>query len=227
MGDTLLCPVGETSVFANHQIYKLRFNGERIIFTAEMIASTQTNHPLASVKQQSGAKPQASIDVACSRLKAAGLRITQPRVAILEALIKRAQPASIEQIHGDLANTACDLVTVYRCLAAFQEVGLVRLCYFHNGTSLYQINIDTESPYHILSKETNEVEELDAENAAELRAVLGRIQESLKARGYSEVSHLVQFFAQKPKFTNMREQTNIANSSLQAPQRNQVPVIKS
>ena len=78
-------------------------------------------HPLASIKQ-AGAKPQASIDIACSRLKAAGLRITQPRVAILEALIKRAQPASIEQIHNDLANSACDLVTVYRCLAAFQEV---------------------------------------------------------------------------------------------------------
>jgi Fur family ferric uptake transcriptional regulator len=191
-----------------------------------MIASTQTNHPLASVKPPE-AMPQASIDVACSRLKAAGLRITQPRVAILEALIKRAQPASIEQIHGDLANSACDLVTVYRCLAAFQEVGLVRLCYFHNGTSLYQIKLDTENPYHVVSKETNEVEELDAENAAELRTVIGRIQESLAARGYSEVSHLVQFFAQKPKFGGLREQTNVASEPLQAPQRNQAPVIKS
>jgi Fur family ferric uptake transcriptional regulator len=191
-----------------------------------MIASTQTNHPLASVKQP-GAMPQASIDVACSRLKAAGLRITQPRVAILEALIKRAQPASIEQIHGDLANTACDLVTVYRCLAAFQEVGLVRLCYFHNGTSLYQIKLDTENPYHVVSKETNDVEELDAENAAELRTVIGRIQESLVARGYSEVSHLVQFFAQKPKFSNPREQANVASEPLQTPQRSLAPVIKS
>jgi len=190
-----------------------------------MIASTQTNHPLASVKQP-GAIPQASIDVACSRLKAAGLRITQPRVAILEALIKRTQPASIEQIHGDLSNSACDLVTVYRCLAAFQEVGLVRLCYFHNGTSLYQINLANENPYHILSKETNEVEDLDTESAAELRAVIGRIQESLKARGYSEVSHLVQFFAQKSKFAGMREQTNVASAPMQAPQRNQAPVIQ-
>ncbi|MFT3782755.1 MAG: transcriptional repressor [Nibricoccus sp.] len=191
-----------------------------------MIASTQTNHPLATVKQPA-AKAQTPIEEACSRLKAAGLRITQPRLAILEALIKRVQPASIEQIHGDLANSACDLVTVYRCLAAFQEVGLVRLCYFHNGTSLYQINLETESPYHILSKESNEVEELDAENATELRAVLSRIQESLKARGYTEVSHLVQFFAQKPKAAGQREQANIASTPLQIPQRNQAPAIKS
>lgn len=189
-----------------------------------MIASTQTNHPLALVKQPV-AKPQAAIEAACSRLKAAGLRITQPRVAILEALIKRAQPASIEQIHGDLSNSACDLVTVYRCLAAFQEVGLVRLCYFHNGTSLYQINLENESPYHVVSKENNEVEELDAENSAELRTLLARIEESLKARGYTEVSHMVQFFAQKPKFTAPREQTAIASAPLAAPQRSQAPVI--
>ncbi len=188
-----------------------------------MIASTQTNHPLASVK--TGTKPQAAIDVACARLKAAGLRITQPRVAILEALIKRSAPASIEQIHGDLADSACDLVTVYRCLAAFQEVGLVRLCYFHNGTSLYQINLDNENPYHVVSKDTNEVEELDAENAAELRTVIRRIEENLKSRGYTDVSHLVEFFAQKPKLRDSvaASMPNVAA----APNRQQAPVIKA
>lgn len=191
-----------------------------------MIASTQTNHPLASV---SAAKSPASIDVACARLKSAGLRITQPRVAILEALLKRTAPASIEQLHNDLANSACDLVTVYRCLAAFQEVGLVRLCYFHNGTSLYQIALDGDSaPYHIVSKDTDEVSELDPESSAELRAVVKRIEEALKSRGYTDVSHLVEFFAQKPKNT-ARDSGNIAASALPTAvqQRSQAPVVKS
>jgi Fur family ferric uptake transcriptional regulator len=191
-----------------------------------MIASTQTNHPLASV---SGAKSPASIDVACARLKSAGLRITQPRVAILEALLKRTAPASIEQIHNDLANSACDLVTVYRCLAAFQEVGLVRLCYFHNGTSLYQIALDGESaPYHIVSKDSNEVSELDPESSAELRAVVKRIEETLKSRGYTDVSHLVEFFAQKPKNLS-RDSGNVAASAIPevVQQRSQAPVVKS
>ena len=190
-----------------------------------MIASTQTNHPLASVT--GATKTQPSIDVACARLKAAGLRITQPRVAILEALLKRTAPASIEQIHSDLANAACDLVTVYRCLAAFQEVGLVRLCYFHNGTSLYQIALDGDAaPYHIVSKDSNEVQELDAESSAELRAVLKRIEDTLKARGYTDVSHLVEFFAQKPKVST-RDSGNIAATAvpMSAPQRSQSPVI--
>lgn len=193
-----------------------------------MIASTQTNHPLASV---SAAKSPASIDVACARLKSAGLRITQPRVAILEALLKRTAPASIEQLHNDLANSACDLVTVYRCLAAFQEVGLVRLCYFHNGTSLYQIALDGDNaPYHIVSKDTDEVSELDPESSAELRAVVKRIEETLKSRGYTDVSHLVEFFAQKPKNT-ARDSGNIAASATTLPaavqQRSQSPVVKS
>ena len=191
-----------------------------------MIASTQTNHPLAAV---SPAKSPASIDVACARLKSAGLRITQPRVAILEALLKRTAPASIEQIHNDLANSACDLVTVYRCLAAFQEVGLVRLCYFHNGTSLYQIALDGDAaPYHIVSKDSNEVAELDAESSAELRAVVKNIEEKLKARGYTDVSHLVEFFAQKPKNLS-RDSGNVAASAIPAAvqQRNQSPTIKA
>ncbi len=191
-----------------------------------MIASTQTNHPLAAV---SPAKSPASIDVACARLKSAGLRITQPRVAILEALLKRTAPASIEQIHNDLANSACDLVTVYRCLAAFQEVGLVRLCYFHNGTSLYQIALDGDAaPYHIVSKDSNDVAELDAESSAELRAVVKNIEEKLKARGYTDVSHLVEFFAQKPK-TLSRDSGNVAASAVPAAvqQRSQSPVVKS
>ncbi len=191
-----------------------------------MIASTQTNHPLASV---SAAKSPASIDVACARLKSAGLRITQPRVAILEALLKRTAPASIEQIHNDLASTACDLVTVYRCLAAFQEVGLVRLCYFHNGTSLYQIALDGDAaPYHIVSKDSNEVTELDAESSAELRAVVKNIEEKLKSRGYTDVSHLVEFFAQKPKNLS-RDSGNIAATAIPSAvqQRSQSPVVKS
>jgi len=191
-----------------------------------MIGSTQTNHPLASV---SAAKSPASIDVACARLKSAGLRITQPRVAILEALLKRTAPASIEQIHNDLANSACDLVTVYRCLAAFQEVGLVRLCYFHNGTSLYQIALDGDAaPYHIVSKDSNDVTELDAESSAELRAVVKNIEEKLKSRGYTDVSHLVEFFAQKPK-NLARDSGNIAATAIPAAvqQRSQSPVVKS
>ena len=163
-----------------------------------MIASTQTNHPLSGVKAEAddAARP---IESATARLKSAGLRITQPRIAILETLIRIGQPASIEQIHGDLAHDSCDLVTVYRCLAVFEELGLVRRSFFHNGTGLYEINLGGLNRYHVICKSTNHVEEIDAETTAELREALNRIETILKTRGYNEVSHVVEFFGVSPQ----------------------------
>ncbi len=161
-----------------------------------MIASTQTNHPLVSGK--SGGGVQSPITLACSHLKRAGLRITQPRIAILTALVKRGQPTSIEQIHGDLTPGSCDLVTVYRCLAAFEEIGLVRRSFYHNGTSLYHINLGENKSYHFVCKETNRVEEIDAETTAEVRRCVMQIEEVLKSKGYTEVTHMVEFFGKAP-----------------------------
>lgn len=160
-----------------------------------MIASTQTNHPLAGTQLPAVAsKGEKPIDIVCARLKSAGMRITQPRIAILSALLARRQPASIEQIYADLEDRSCDLVTVYRCLAVFEALGLVRRSYFHNGTSLYEIKLDDESHYHVVCKQTNAVEEIDPAVAADLRRAIFRVEESLRLHGYSEISHLVEFF---------------------------------
>jgi Fur family transcriptional regulator, ferric uptake regulator len=159
-----------------------------------MISSTQTHHPMpeASASSETAGNP---LEQACNRLKSAGLRITQPRIAILNALIKRSEPATIEQIHLDLKNSACDLVTVYRCLAAFEELDLVRRCFFHNGTSLYQIQLTTEPVYHVVSKEGAILETIPTELALELNGVLSKIEDSLKARGFSDISNMAAFFA--------------------------------
>jgi Fur family ferric uptake transcriptional regulator len=161
-----------------------------------MIASTQTNHPLVSTAVDAGS--QTPIILACSHLKRSGLRITQPRTAILAALIKRNQPASIEQIHGDLIQDSCDLVTVYRCLAAFEEIGLVRRSFYHNGTSLYAINLGESSSYHFICKDSNQVESIDPETTVGLRECVLQVEEKLKAQGYTEVTHMVEFFGKAP-----------------------------
>ena len=88
-----------------------------------MIASTQTNHPLVG-NGKLAAKSPTLVELATAKLKAAGLRITQPRLAILAALSKCSQPISIEQLHADVGATNCDLVTVYRCVSAFEEIGV-------------------------------------------------------------------------------------------------------
>ncbi len=162
-----------------------------------MIASTQTNSPLVDSKNSS-ANAQASLVAACARLKAAGLRITQPRVAIIAALEKRGQPTTIEQIHADLLPGSCDLVTVYRCLSAFENIGLVRRSFYHNGTSLYTLSLGAEHPYHVICKETNRMQELDSATTADLRRQVHQIEEMLKSRGYNNVTHVVEFFGLAP-----------------------------
>jgi Fur family ferric uptake transcriptional regulator len=164
----------------------------------KMIASTQTHHPLAGNGKALRNTPSA-VELATSKLKSAGLRITQPRLAILAALANRAHPTSIEQLHEDVGTDSCDLVTVYRCMAAFEDIGLVRRAFFHNGTALYEMNLGQPPRYHVVCKSTNRVEEIDATIADELRRTIESVQEKLRARGYGEVGHIVEFFAVSPQ----------------------------
>jgi len=173
-----------------------------------MIASTQTNNPLGEVPGAPGLT-STQFEQCCQRLKSAGLRITQPRISILSALLKRDSPATIEQLHADLTDKSCDLVTVYRCLAAFEDLGIVRRCYFHNGTSLYQIQVEGSPSYHVVDKATNQVSPLPADLAAELLSVVKKIETRLTAQGNDEVSHMIEFFASKGKPNTVRTQAKI------------------
>ncbi len=145
-----------------------------------------------------GNEPSA-VELATAKLKSAGLRITQPRLAILAALGNRDQPISIEQLHEEVGADKCDLVTVYRCMAVFEEIGLVRRAFFHNGTALYDINLGRPTRYHVVCKNTNRVEELDDETSEEIRRAIESAQEKLRARGFADVAHIVEFFAVAPK----------------------------
>ncbi|MBI4624324.1 MAG: transcriptional repressor [Verrucomicrobia bacterium] len=163
-----------------------------------MIASTQTNHPLTG-NGKTAAKAPSALELATAKLKSASLRITQPRLAILAALIARAQPTSIEQLHDDVGADNCDLVTVYRCMAAFEDIGLVRRAFFHNGTALYEISLGQPARYHVVCKATDSVVELDPATSEELRRTIERVQEKLRARGYADVGHIVEFFGIAPR----------------------------
>lgn len=184
-----------------------------------MITSTQTNHPIAEAKDS--AKIGEMVERACTRLRQSGLRITEPRKAILRALARRSQPASIEQLHADLADASCDLVTVYRCLAAFQDLGLVRRSYFESGTSLYQLQLDGGPVYHVVTRDGGVIEQIDAALAAELNITVAKIEEQLKARGYTGVTHLVEFFANAPRVAHGAQPP--APVSATAPHRTSAP----
>lgn len=154
-----------------------------------MIAATQSNHPIAGV----GSKPaKAPVQDACDALRKAGMRITKPRVALLTALARHKEPVAIEPLHVEMAEERCDLVTVYRCLAAFERIGIVRRSFRHNGTSLYELQLASRPKhYHIACKECGSLEPVDY-------FPIEGVERVLRDRGYSELTHLVEFFGVCP-----------------------------
>ncbi|MBL9201123.1 MAG: transcriptional repressor [Opitutaceae bacterium] len=161
-----------------------------------MIASTQTNHPFAG---QAGDDPQSALIAAVTaRIHSAGGRVTQPRIAMLRALAAQGRPVTIEQIHRDVGADKCDLVTIYRSMAAFEDLGVVKRSFFHNGTVLYELSLDRPARYHVVCKATNRVDPIDPELTAELQRAIDTVQAKLRAHGYAAVNHRVEFFAVGP-----------------------------
>jgi Fur family ferric uptake transcriptional regulator len=126
-----------------------------------------------------------------NRIRQAGMRITKPRIAIIESLLRHAGPISIERIHQELGAKLCDLVTVYRCLAAFESLDMVRRSYLHNGTCLYELTLGSTRHYHIVCKACGNTERVDYFSVEGMEGVL-------KERGYTQVSHIVEFFGVCP-----------------------------
>lgn len=153
-----------------------------------MIAATQSNHPLSLSGRDAAL---ACLTEARNRIRTARMRVTKPRVALIEALLKQAGPVSIERIHQEVGVTSCDLVTIYRCLAAFEDLGLVRRSYLHNGTCLYEQTISAARRYHIICKDCGRTDPVDY-------AMAGDAEQKLHDQGYAQISHVVEFFGVCP-----------------------------
>jgi Fur family transcriptional regulator, ferric uptake regulator len=146
-----------------------------------------------------GTQPQAgafTMELLVTRLKTSGLRITAPRLAILEALAASTQPSTIEQLFLKAGSSACDLVTIYRSMAAFEKAGVVyRSGFSERGAVLYNANVGERRKYPLIRKGSSVIEELDSESSAELQVTIDRIKLRLQSRGYERLQHIVEFFA--------------------------------
>jgi Fur family ferric uptake transcriptional regulator len=71
-----------------------------------------------------GRKP-ADLDALAKRLRAAGLRRTGPRVAVLDRLTRAAGPVSHAELYEALEQLGFDRATIYRNLIDLTRAGLV------------------------------------------------------------------------------------------------------
>ena len=114
-----------------------------------------------------------------SQLRRAGLKITVPRLKILEILAGNpARHMSAEDVYRRLldSNEDIGLATVYRVLTQFEAAGLVTRHHFEGGTAVFELD-QGEHHDHIVCEDCGRVEEFaDAgieERQREIAARLG------------------------------------------------------
>jgi Fur family ferric uptake transcriptional regulator len=94
-------------------------------------------------------------------LRKAGLKVTTPRVKILEILAgSGGRHLSAEDIYRQLLEHSEDigLATVYRVLTQFEAAGLVQRHHFEGGTAVFELN-QGEHHDHIVCMDCGRVEE--------------------------------------------------------------------
>lgn len=105
-------------------------------------------------------------------LKDAGLKCTTSRIMILEVLYIFAKPTKSFDIYNKLKNKI-DEATVYRTLASFEKMGIIRQVNLRREAVYFELNIDHH--HHIVCVMCGDIE--DFKESSEIEKILGRIVE--------------------------------------------------
>lgn len=127
-------------------------------------------------------------------LKKAGLKVTVPRMKILEALANSEQRhLSAEDLYRNLmeAGEEVGLATVYRVLTQFESAGLVTRHHFEGGQSVFELDEGNHHD-HMLCVQCGRVDEF-VDDVIEQRQV--HIAES---RGYRMTDHALYIYGVCP-----------------------------
>lgn len=118
-------------------------------------------------------------------LRNAGLKVTLPRLKILEILEHSAtRHMSAEDIYKNLINHEEDigLATVYRVLTQFEQAGLVKRHHFEDGHALFELERG-EHHDHMVDVETGKVMEFVSEEIEHLQHLIA------EKHGFDIVGH--------------------------------------
>ena len=98
---------------------------------------------------------------AAERIRSAGLRVTEPRRAVLEALHERPH-ASADELFGQVAVALpqTSLQSVYNALGDFVDAGLVRRIEPAGRPGLFELRVD-DNHHHLVCSGCGRVEDID------------------------------------------------------------------
>lgn len=92
-------------------------------------------------------------------LKANKLKMTPTRLAILEVFSADCKPVNAEYIFEKLKKQMINLVTIYRTLASFEKVGILKLVDLHKDSAFYELG--AHHHHHIVCEKCGCVESFD------------------------------------------------------------------
>lgn len=126
-------------------------------------------------------------------LKKAGLKVTLPRLKVLEVL-ENAEPRhmSAEDVYKHLLrqDESVGLATVYRVLTQFEDAGIVDRHNFDDGPSVYELAGD-EHHDHMVDVDTGQVIEFVNERIEALQ------DEIVAKHGYELIDHELVLYVRK------------------------------
>ncbi len=129
-----------------------------------------------------------------SDLKKAGLKITLPRMKILEFLeVSNVRHQSAEDIYRALMDDGEEigLATVYRVLTQFEAAGLVERHHFEGGQAVFELN-EKGHHDHIVCVSCGKVEEFYDE------MIENRQREVASSKGYEVTDHSLTLYGKCP-----------------------------
>jgi Fur family ferric uptake transcriptional regulator len=131
-----------------------------------------------------------------ARMRAASLKLTPTREAILKCLIGRHELLGIEEVIAEikaqkfLGSEDCDYTTVYRCLLKFEEAGLAVSTDLGDGITRYELKGEHHH-HHVVCKHCKIVKPID-------KCGIAAIETWVKKMGYTDVAHRLEFFGVCP-----------------------------
>ncbi len=128
-----------------------------------------------------------------NELRQAGLKVTLPRLKILEILEgSKSRHLSAEDIYKQLLQDGEDigLATVYRVLTQFESAGLVTRHNFEGGHSVFELD-DGEHHDHMVCIESGEVIEFVSDEIEQLQ------HDIAEKHGYELLDHSLVLYVKK------------------------------
>ncbi len=130
-----------------------------------------------------------------ARVRGRAGRVTQSRRRVLDALAKLRRPSTPREIADAVASGGCDLATVYRSMALFEQLGLVHRIDLGDGLARFEIADDDphgHHHHHLVCRQCHRIVEL-------ADCILAEMESRLATHyGFHAISHRLEFFGTCP-----------------------------